>query len=81
MEIPGGPTHVWRNEHPLREFIVVQVSIKHREILDFGKSIQVRCDGVVAHKWAVGQRWFCFQPKKKVRTYVSEHSHSHQCSD
>jgi hypothetical protein len=40
----------------LREFVIVQIRVEHRKVLDLGKAIQVGRDGIVAHKWAIGQR-------------------------
>jgi hypothetical protein len=48
-------THIGSYEYPLRELVIVQISVEHSEILDLGKAIQVGCDGVVAHEWTVHQ--------------------------
>lgn len=43
-------THVWGNKHPLRELVIRQVLIKHREVLDLSKPISIRSHRVVTHK-------------------------------
>lgn len=36
-------THVGGDEHPLRQFVVVQVFIEHGEVLRFSKAVGIRC--------------------------------------
>ena len=44
-------THVRSDEHPLGQFVVVQVFIEHCEVLRFCKTVGIRCNRVVAHQW------------------------------
>ena len=48
-----GRTHVGSDKHPLRELIVIQIRLEHGEVLDLGKTIQVRRDRVIAHERAI----------------------------
>jgi hypothetical protein len=41
FEISGKRTHVRGDEHPLWKSIVVQILIKHGQVLDFGQAVVV----------------------------------------
>ena len=45
-------THVWGNEHPLWELVVREICVEHGKVLQFGQTILIRCDRVVADKGA-----------------------------
>lgn len=43
-------THVGGNEHPLGQFVVVQVFVEHSKVLRFSKAVGIRCNRVIAHQ-------------------------------
>lgn len=47
----GWLTHVWGDEHPLRELVGRKVIVEHGEIFDVRKAVLVVGDRVVTNGW------------------------------
>lgn len=43
-------THIWCDEHPLRQLIVIEVFVEHSKVLDLCQTVRIRGYGVVAHE-------------------------------